>query len=219
MLGGFLAANALILVFVTLLLSFSPAAPPQIHGVLLAPARALEKFELLDNHEQPFTNADLQGRWQVVTYGFTSCPDICPTTLGELAQFTGALESRGRKPPQILFYSVDHRRDTPQQLNSYLPYFRDDFIGLTHRDNPDNPHLPFERSLGIIAELLPSGGPDSSAYQVSHGVHLFLINPAGELQAVFEPSQTRGALPHFQPEDLLEDYLKVRDYLATSDSL
>ena len=56
----------------------------------------------------------------------------------------------------ILFYSVDHRRDTVQQMASYVPFFDPDFVGLTHVDDPDNPHLPFEQSLGIMSKLVPT---------------------------------------------------------------
>lgn len=214
MLAGFLAANGVIIAVAAALLWFRPASPPQIQGVLLGQGRELADFELIDHRNRPFSNADLEGQWHLLSYGFTTCPDICPTTLHELTEFADALESREQAMPQILFYSVDYRRDTPQQLASYLHYFDPDFLGLTHRDNPDNPHLPFERSLGIVFELIPEGGSPEANYQVSHGLTLFLINPAGELQAVFQPDTPRGGAPHFDPDRLLNDYLAVREYLA-----
>ena len=81
---GFLLANAAIAVVAGLLIYNRPDSPPLIQGVLLPDARELRSFSLYDHHNQTFSNADLQGRWHLVSYGFTTCPDICPTTLSEL---------------------------------------------------------------------------------------------------------------------------------------
>ncbi len=212
MLAGFLAAGGIIVVVVVSLLALGPVPPPQIQGVLLADARPLAAFRLTDHEGNSFSNADLIGDWHLVTYGFTTCPDVCPATLSELQQFSAGARAQRREAPRVLFYSVDHRRDTPEQLANYLPYFKLDITGLTHGDDPANPHLAFEQSLGIMAELIPTGGPDSSDYKVSHGLHLFLLNPAGELQAIFEPSARPGGQPFFEPRQLVQDYLAIRSY-------
>lgn len=220
MVAGFVAANLIIVVVAVLAWQQRPPAPPLIQGVLLPQARALEEFALLDHRGERFTNADLEGRWHLVSYGFTTCPDICPTTLVQLAALAQRLEAspRGAGDLRILFYSVDHRRDTVEQMASYVPYFHPDFVGLTHRDNPDNPHLPFEQGLGIVAQLVPNleagAEADPDDYQVNHGVALLLINPDGELQAVLEPDRLGPDQYGFDPERLLTDYLAIRDYLG-----
>jgi protein SCO1 len=217
MLAGFLLTIIAIAVAATLVLLNRPPSPPQIQGVLLPQARKLPDFRLLNHHNRVFTNEDLKGRWHLVSYGYTSCPDICPTTLSQLALVTRQLEKQGRSDLRVLFYSVDHRRDTVAQMASYLPFFHPDFIGLTHLDDSDNPHLAFEQGLGIVAQLVPATGPDidpgDNGYTVMHGVTLFLINPQGELQAIFEPDKSLPGSQSFNPDTLLRDYLAIRSYL------
>ena len=129
-----------------------PDSPPLIQGVLLPEGRELQPFSLLDHHNEAFTNEDLKGRWHLVSYGFTTCPDICPTTLSQLAGVAAQLEQHGGADLRFLFYTVDHRRDTVSQMATYMPFFHPDFVGLTHLDDSNNPHLPFEQEPGIVAQ-------------------------------------------------------------------
>lgn len=217
-LAGFVIANAAIALVVALVLFNRPATAPVIQGVLLPHARALPDFALLDHHNRVFTNTDLRGRWHLVSYGFTTCPDICPTTLSQLAVVSRELKEKGHSDLRMLFYTVDHRRDTVAQMAAYVPFFDAEFIGLTHLDNADNPHLPFEQGLGIVARLLPATGPDvdpaNNEYQVVHGVKLFLVNPQGELQAIFEPDENHSGIYSFTPATIERDYLAIRQYLG-----
>jgi protein SCO1/2 len=216
MLAGFLLANAALVLVATLVLMNRPESPPQIQGVVLAQARALPDFQLLDHHNQVFTNDNLKGRWHLVSYGFTTCPDVCPTTLSQLAEVSRELKAQGRTDLAVLFYTVDHRRDTVAQMASYVPFFDPDFTGLTHEDDNDL-HRPFEQGLGIVAQLLPLEGPASnpagSEYQVVHGVKLLLLNPQGELQAVLEPDDSFSGEHTFTPATITRDYLAIRSYL------
>ena len=218
MLAGFTLANLTILLAAFFLYNNRASAPPLIQGVLLPEARDIAAFSLIDHHNQPFTNASLLGRWHLVSYGFTTCPDICPTTLSRLVNVSRELGELGHTDLNVLFYSVDHRRDTVAQMASYVPYFHPDYIGLTHVDDAANPHLPFEQSLGIVSQLIPNleegAEPNPNDYQVSHGVTLFLINPEGKLQAIFEPGESSPNVPDFEPEQVLRDYLAIRDYLG-----
>ncbi len=91
MLLGFVLANGAIVAVAAILLLNRPTPPPQIQGVLLPEARALAPFALTDHHGDPFSNGDLEGRWHLVSYGFTTCPDVCPATLAELARFRSQL--------------------------------------------------------------------------------------------------------------------------------
>ncbi len=218
LLAGFLLANTAIAAVAILLLLNRSDSPPMIQGVLLPDGREVRGFSLLDHNNQSFTNEDLKGRWHLVSYGFTTCPDICPTTLSQLAVVASLLEQRGSDDLRFLFYTVDHRRDTVGQMASYIPFFNPDFIGLTHVDDSNNPHLPFERGLGIVAQLVPSTEPGSGSganeYQVVHGVTLMLLNPEGKLQAIFKPDQSLPGNHAFDPETVLRDYLAIRQYLG-----
>ncbi|MEH6633931.1 MAG: SCO family protein [Halioglobus sp.] len=215
---GFLIANAAIATVAMLVLLNRPDSPPIIQGVLLPDGRELPVFSLFDHHNQPFTNEDLKGRWHLVSYGFTTCPDICPTTLSQLALVASRLEQQGGENLRFLFYSVDHRRDTVNQMATYMPFFHPRFIGLTHKDDANNPHLPFEQGLGIAAQLVPNTEPgtgsDANEYQVIHGVTLMLVNPEGKLQAIFKPDQNLPGTHTFEAEKILRDYLAIRQYLG-----
>ena len=88
----------------------------------------------------------------------------------------------------MLFYTVDPERDTTDRLAEYLPWFHPGFVGLTAGATAESGGLAFEKSLGITAQLIPNLDADADAndYSVVHGVTLFLLNPQGELQAIFQ---------------------------------
>jgi protein SCO1/2 len=218
MLLGFVLANTVIIAVAAAVLLNQPKAPPLIQGVLLAEGRAVDSFRLLSHFGEPFSNSDLRGQWHLVSYGFTTCPDVCPTTLSQLAVVASKLEAAEVQDLRFLFYTVDHRRDTATQLASYLPFFHRDFLGLTHLDDPANPHQPFEQGLGIAARLEPvtdgTATPSVNDYQVIHGISLLLLNPRGELQAIFKPNETAPGVRSFDPDKILRDYRAIRNYLG-----
>lgn len=220
---AFVLANAVLLSVGALLLLNRPPSLPQIEGVFLPNARELPAFELLDNNGDLVTNSDMKGSWHLVSYGFTSCPDICPTILSDLVAVADKLPAEDSL--RFVFYSVDHRRDTPGQLSRYLAFFNPAFIGLTHTDGNDDRHVPFERGLGMVSELVVNEDSADAGYgreyQVNHGITLFLLNPQAELQAVFKPSLSGAGnamtQPGFDPDVIVEDYLEIRRYLANID--
>lgn len=195
-----------------------PPMPPQIQGVLLTEPRQLADFKLIDHRGESFSNEDLLGQWHLVSYGFTACPDVCPTTLSQLVQMNRELHHSDQ--PKILFYTVDHRRDTAAQLANYLPFFNADIVGLTHLDRPENSHLAFENSLGIAASLDlvfdDDGQLDQNNYRVNHGIALLLLNPLGELQAILQPRETAPGIYGFDPEELRRDYQAIRAFSGSS---
>ncbi|HCS27132.1 MAG TPA: hypothetical protein DIW43_06745 [Spongiibacteraceae bacterium] len=215
---AFLLANAVVLSVGALLLLNRPPSLPQIDGVFLPTARDIPPFEVLDQNGEKFINTDLKGKWHLVSYGFTSCPDICPTILSDLLVVADKLPEG--EPLRFVFYSIDHRRDTPLQLARYLDYFSPSFIGLTHRDGNGGAHKAFEDGLGMVSELVVDEAGDANEYQVNHGVALFLLNPDAQLQAVFKPSESlvgkAGLQPDFNPETLVNDYLAIRRYVANN---
>ena len=218
MFRGFLLANLGVAAIAVILILVRPSEPPIIKGVLLPEARSIDAFTLIDHNDQSFTQENLKGQWHLISYGFTTCPDICPTTLVQINTMLREIKEDRYADLQILFYSVDHRRDTPSKMANYVPFFNRDFLGLTHLDDPENPHLPFEKSLGITAQLTPriseSEIMDPNNYEVSHGVTLFLVNPNGKLQAIFKPDINEMGYAEFNPTRLRNDYLKIRKYLG-----
>lgn len=187
-----------------------PLKAPDIQGVLILDTQPLPPFELQDHSDKPYVNADLEGRWHLLAYGYTYCPDICPITLSLLADVRRQAQARGQFADLgLIFYTVDPERDTPERLADYVRHFDPDMYGLGGT-NPKT-REPFERGMGILWEI-PE--PRDEHYLVNHGVMIYLLNPEGELQAVFTPDENSRGMFYFSAEQLFEDYLAVRSYAA-----
>jgi protein SCO1/2 len=100
---------------------------------VLPTPRAIAPFSLMDDRGQAFDNARLQGRWTIMYFGYTACPDICPTTMAAVAQAEQLLaksrDSDLLKELQVVFVSVDPERDTTEVLHRYVTAFSPDFVG------------------------------------------------------------------------------------------
>ncbi len=123
-------------------------------------------------------------------FGYTNCPDFCPTTLTTLAAVEKRLRAAGAvAPPQVIFVSVDAKRDTPAQLAKYVPYFDPDFIGLTAPDQPTIEALA--KKWGVVAVIRPEADGN---YAVDHSGDIFVIDPQGKLTAILGGPFTVDAL-------------------------
>jgi protein SCO1/2 len=168
------------------------SASPQIAlatGTYLAPARAVPDFSLIDQRGAPFGPRNLDGHWSLMFFGYTNCPDFCPTTLAALAAMEKKLRAARAIQPQVVFISVDAQRDTPQQLAKYVPYFDPTFIGVTASDQPTLEALA--RKLGVAVALVPSPG---GGYSVDHSGAIFVVDPAGKIAAILGGPFTADAL-------------------------
>lgn len=152
--------------------------------------RALGEFELVAHDSRRFGLENLRGRWTLVYLGYTSCPDVCPITLQELARLGSGLAALDPEPPmQYLFVSVDPARDTPARLREYLGYFDPSFVGAT----ADSENLSrFAQQLDMV--FVPVAENPGSNYVVEHSASLALINPRAELQALFDSPHYAGVL-------------------------
>ena len=162
---------------------------PLATGTYLAPARALPDFSLIDQHGAPFGPRNLDGHWSLMFFGYTNCPDFCPTTLVTLAAMEKNLRTEGATRPQVVFISVDAQRDTPQQLAKYVPYFDPSFIGVTAADQPTIEALA--RKLGVAVALVPSAG---GGYTVDHSGAIFVVDPVGKIAAILTGPFTADTL-------------------------
>jgi len=175
------------------------------------PAQSLPAFSLEQHNGPVVTSNTLPGDWHLISYGFTHCPDICPTTLVEIAQFKRALDLQSQFTDlRLHFYTVDPGRDSLAQLADYLPWFHEQFSGWRAASGQDAE--AFESALGIHASVTQD---EQGSVQVTHGLTLFLINNDGRLQAVLEPTRTLTGRLHFEPDRLLQDYLSVRRWTNT----
>ncbi len=168
-----------------------PHAPLDLAtGSLISPSRAMPDFSLIDDQGRAFGPKNLRGRWSVLFFGYTNCPDYCPATLATLAALQKQLRA-ARAPvlPQVIFVSVDARRDTPAQLAKYVPYFDSEFIGLTAADQPAIE--AFARKWGVAVLVRPASDGN---YAVDHSGQLFVIDPAGKVAAILTGPFTVSAL-------------------------
>ena len=155
----------------------------QINGAyMFETPRALPEFELLDHHGEAFNKDSLKGQWSLIFFGFTYCPDICPTTMAQLAQLVEKLEGLPEaEDTRVIMVTVDPARDDPEQLARYVPYFNPDFLGVTgefmdiHR---------FATALNTPFRKVP--GQDPENYQVDHSANVILINPYGDYHGFFK---------------------------------
>ncbi|MDE0789518.1 MAG: SCO family protein [Woeseiaceae bacterium] len=150
----------------------------------------LPNFSLLDHTNKPVTADTFRGQWDLVFFGFTNCPDICPTTLQTLASIKRELENTGSETtPRIVLVSVDPERDTPAVLGQYVNYFGQGNLAVTGQIDEI---VKLTAALGIYFKKTVVDGDN---YSVDHSAAVLLINPDGEFSALF-------SAPH-----LLADYV------------
>ena len=154
---------------------------------VLPTPRAIAPFKLIDDRGQVFDGARLQGRWTIMYFGYTSCPDICPTTMSAVAQAEQLLaksrDSDLLKKLQVVFVSVDPERDTTEILHRYVTAFSPDFVGVTGEHD-----AIAALATELNAAFMKVPGPDGS-YQIDHTGNLVLIDPRGRYYAFMK-------LPH-----------------------
>jgi len=134
------------------------------------------QFELVDHHGTVRHLADFRGKVVVLFFGFTHCPDVCPTTL---AEFNAALQQLGdaAKRVQVLFVTVDPERDTPEVLGAYVTAFNTDFLGLT--GTPEQ-IAKVAREFKVIYQKAEGSQPGS--YSVDHSAGTFVFDEQGRLR-------------------------------------
>jgi protein SCO1/2 len=177
------------------------SAPPLAALKVLPEPRVLADFNLVDEAGQPFSLERLRGKWSLLFFGFTHCPDVCPSTLYDLGRVHQALNQADQdlEEHQVAFVSVDPERDSPERMAEYINFFNPDFLGVTG----DPKQLsPLALRIGVAHRIEPHE-PGSEDYAVDHSASVFLINPRAQLHGVF-PS------PHV-PELMIRDLLMVLD--------
>lgn len=163
------------------------AQAPALRAVrLFEPARVLPAFSLRQSDGTPLVPGELRGHWTLVFLGFTHCPDICPTTLAELAQAQKRWEDLPDSTrPRVLFVSVDPDRDSPDRVGEYAHAFHRDTLAAT----ADIPALEaFTRSLSLVfAKVPPDDGAPADAYSVDHSAAMALLDPQGRMAGLVQP--------------------------------
>jgi protein SCO1/2 len=145
-------------------------------------------FALTNHHGAAVTDASYRGRWMLVYFGYTFCPDVCPT---ELQTIAGALDKLGPQADQIapLFVTVDPERDTAAALADYVKLFDDRIVGLT--GTPDQ-IAAVARAYRVYYAKATS--KDSSTYLMNHSSLMYLMGPDGKFRALFRQGMSSQAL-------------------------
>ena len=134
-------------------------------------------FRLVDNKGKPITEQAFEGHPSAVFFGFTHCPEVCPTTLFELASWLEELGEDG-KSIQAFFISVDPERDTPQLMNDYVTNFSDRIIGIT---GDKDEVFKLAKSWFVYWKKVPSEDGDGD-YSIDHTASIFLIDKNGKFK-------------------------------------
>jgi protein SCO1/2 len=157
-----------------------PDAQSQLGGMAVPPGVAIGgPFELVDHTGATVTDRTFRGRAMLVFFGFTHCPDVCPTELQVVAD---VLEKLGPRATQVapLFVSIDPERDTPAKLADYVALFDPRLVGLT---GSDAQIAAVARAFRVYyARVQP---PGSSTYLMDHSSFLYLLGPDGGFRALF----------------------------------
>jgi len=145
---------------------------------------AVKPFSLLDQNGAPFNLQSLKNHWSMIFVGFTTCPDVCPVTLGNLEAVRAEMGLRvsPERIPRIIFLAVDPARDVPV-LKEYLGYFHPQYIGISGEVNQIGSLI---NSLNAFYRL-DKKHLDANDYDVLHTAYVSLINPAGEMVAKLNP--------------------------------
>lgn len=191
-----------------------PVLHIDVPGVrVFSPPVRIPPFSLLDQRGQLFSNEQLAGNWTIATFGFTYCPDICPTTLSGMSAVFKKMEtvSGAFKIPRFVFISVDPYRDTPGVLAKYLAYFRQDFIGVTGAaealHNLANglglPYVYSDPENGLLLDDVLQK-PAIEDYTVIHATSVVFITPEGEMVATMAPP--------FKADEVVSVFEKLRTH-------
>jgi protein SCO1/2 len=178
-----------------------PRPQPQSATVLPSPME-LPDFSMLDQDARPFTRASLEDSWNLLFFGFTNCPDVCPATLQRLTAARSRLLATGlaeSELPGIILISVDPERDSPEILKSYVANFGENIVGLAGNASELE---KLTKRLGIFHAK--SAGPHGG-YNVDHSSAVLLINTDAQFHALFSPPYTVDDLVHDLPLILASD--------------
>ena len=154
------------------------SGPQLASGTWLGIPRTVADFQLTDSQGHPFTLQDLRGRPSLVFFGFTHCPDVCPTTLVKLAQVKKTAPLAGMR---VLFITVDPQRDTPAAVGKYAQGFDPSFVGLTG-DQAAIDRVTKAFAVAAVRVDLPGGD-----YTMDHSAAVFMVNSRAQIVGFFTP--------------------------------
>lgn len=164
-------------------------------------SRRIPEFSLVNGANEPIDETVFDGRWSLLFFGFTHCPDVCPVTLSVLDRMSDDLPPDAARP-QIVFMSVDPKRDTPDVIARYTGFFDESIVGIT---GDLGVITDFTRELGIVVAYTVSP-EDPEDYTVDHTASVLLVDPQGRVRAKLNA-------PH-EVESMRDDYITLQAGLS-----
>ena len=187
-----LAALLSILISLFVVFNRSREAAGQYLGRQFNPPLTAADFTLTDMQGRPFRMADSQGQVRLLFFGYTSCPDVCPTAMGQIAAALGQLDPTDRAGVRVLFISVDPERDDAAKLSTYLSGYGPEFLGLTGS---------LEALQAVAASYLVTfydePAEEGQSRLITHSGNVYLIDQTGQIPVSFSGP--------FDPADLAHD--------------
>lgn len=181
--------HSLILLCLCTLATAMPAFAEPAHKLLAAEASPVNpRYLLIGPDGQAVSDQDFRGRFQLIAFGYTYCPDICPTTLVDMAELLKQLGDDADRL-QSIFVSVDPERDTPNLLKTYTAFFDPRILGLT-----GTPELVQHAARNYKVRYAKVAGNDPKNYAVDHSAGLYLVDPDGQFIKKFAYGRPVGEI-------------------------
>ena len=177
--------------------------PKNLYATVLPNARPLAGFNLIDQKNQIFSPVQLKGQWSFLFFGFTNCPDVCPTTLKVMQSVWKTLPTKMGDigHPKLYFISVDPDRDNAKNLEQYVQFFNPEFNAATGKlDELDK----LTNQIGILYGYDEKENGNDKDYIVNHSAQLILVDPKGRMRAVISP-------PHI-PKTIAANFQTIRTF-------
>lgn len=177
----FVGIGSLLLIGVVALWTFLFGKPASFRGTTYTePYPPAPAFTLARDDGTSFQLSEMRGKIVLLFFGYTSCPDVCPTTLAELNQTLGKLKAGDANRVQVVFVTVDPERDTPERIQGYVNHFNESFIGLS---GTEEELTKVWRNYGVYREIVD--GSSASGYIVNHTARVTMIDANGALRVSY----------------------------------
>lgn len=167
------------------------APAPEFKGSDITGADFGKHLALTDHNGRPVTLETFRGKLVVLFFGYTHCPDVCPTTLSDMAQALRLLPPAVAGKVQVLFVSVDPERDTPETLKAYVPYFHPDFLGLY-----GTPEEVAKAATEFKVAFRKHVEPGATGYLVDHSAGSYVLDEKGRLRLYLPFAHPPGDIAH-----------------------
>ena len=162
--------------------------PTLLTGKILTRPMELDNFELIDQNNQTFNSESLKGNWTILFFGYTNCPDLCPTTIYKLAEVKNDVnQNLPSKNFNTVLVTLDPDRDTPERLDEYIGYFDESMLGVTGTYKNIQ---SFSSNLSVFYQRINKDG----GYDFNHTASIFVFNQDGSLFATMSPATSVSEL-------------------------